>query len=285
MKVAHIIMAHKNPDQLERLVKKLIHPDFDIYIHIDAKVNIDEFKTLTGIKNLFFINSRTRCNWGGFSLIKGVINCLNEVLFKSKKYDFINLMSGQDYPLYSAQYCRDYLKKNEGTIFLSYENHSESEWWKSASSRYERYHFTDYKFKGRYLIEKIVNIILPKRKFPNDMTLFGGSKSCWWTLTSESAEYLVSRLKYDRKLINYLKFCWGPDEFIITTLIMNSAFKNRVVNNNLRFIDWSEGNAHPKILSIDDESEILKSKMLFARKFDINIDYKILDKIDMERIL
>lgn len=78
----------------------------------------------------------------------------------------------------------------------------------------------------------------------------------------------------------FLKFCWGTDEFVIATMIMNSPFKDQVVNDNLRYIDWSEGNANPKILGLEDFDPILSSNMLFARKFDEHHDREILDKLD-----
>ena len=34
MKIAHLILTHNNPLQLERLVKRLRHNDADIYIYI-----------------------------------------------------------------------------------------------------------------------------------------------------------------------------------------------------------------------------------------------------------
>lgn len=279
MRVAHLIMAHKNPAQLVKLVERLHHPNFDIYLHIDAKVEIGQFETLKNIPGLFFIKNRSTCNWGGFSLLKGIVQCTEEVL-RSGTYDFINMISGQDYPIQNSDYIYNFLKERPESIFISFEESHESEWWKKASDRYEKYHLTDYKIRGKYFIERLINIIMPKRKFPGNMTLYGGNKSCWWTLSSDSAAYVVSTLNNSPELNNFLKLCWGTDEFIIPTLIMNSDFKKNVINDNLRFIDWSEGNAHPKIFEVNDFEEISRSNMLFARKFDMEVDSEILEKID-----
>jgi hypothetical protein len=53
-----------------------------------------------------------------------------------------------------------------------------------------------------------------------------------------------------------------------------------MINNNLRFIDWSLGGASPKILTVKDVDHFSKSGKFFARKFDENIDSKVLDWID-----
>jgi hypothetical protein len=280
MRVAHLIMAHKNPSQVLRLVKRLNHSNFDIFVHVDAKVDIEQFKILNSVSNLSFIHNRSDCNWGGFSLFQSIINCVKEVLSSPIEYDFINMISGQDYPLYNSQYIYNYLMERKETIFLSFEDSSDSEWWKQAATRYEKYHFTDFNIKGKYLIERIVNLFAPKRKFPEKLELFGGNKSCWWTLTNESAKYVIDKLESSPKLLSFLKLCWGTDEFVIPTLIMNSPLKYKVVNDNLRYIDWTEGNAHPKLLGEENFAAISESKMLFARKFDTEVDCKILDQID-----
>ena len=46
MRIAHIIMAYKDPEQIERLVKNMAHPDFDFYVHIDTKFDIAPFAFL-----------------------------------------------------------------------------------------------------------------------------------------------------------------------------------------------------------------------------------------------
>lgn len=279
MRVAHIIMAHKNPEQLSMLIASLEHPLFDVYLHIDAKESLDTFNGLHKHKNLTFIKKRTKCNWGGYSLLKGILNCTEEVLSTSIKYDIINLLSGQDYPLRPAREIHKYFEDHPNKIFLSFESPGGS-WWKEASQRFEMYHLTDFNFPGKYLFQWLLNKTLPVRKFPMQMSLYGGNKGCWWTITAQSAEYVIQELKRNGSLKNFLKLCWGTDEFVIPTLIMNSHFKDQVINDNLRYIDWSEGNANPKTLTKNDYDTVTNSGMLFARKFDTNQDSDIINKID-----
>ena len=51
---------------------------------------------------------------------------------------------------------------------------------------------------------------------------------------------------------------------------MNSPFKNDVVPNNLRYIDWSL-KLMPKTLCIDDLDKICASNTLFARKIESEV--------------
>ncbi|SEB09126.1 beta-1,6-N-acetylglucosaminyltransferase [Pedobacter hartonius] len=282
MRIAHIILTHKNHAQLARLIERLRHPQSDFYIHVDAKVPSDDLKELQGLPNVIFIKNRIECNWGGFTILKAIFNSITEVFASGIKYDFINLLSGQDYPITSPQHIYDFLNQHMGKNFISYDASHNSEWWKTATDRYEKYHFTDLSFKGKFFAEKVLNMVMPARKFPEYTEMYGGNKSTWWTISAECAAYLNEKFNNSPQLIEFLKYCWGTDEFVIPTLIMNSPFKDQVVNDNLRYIDWSEGNANPKVFDLSEFENIRNSKMLFARKFDLSHDQNILNKIDQE---
>jgi hypothetical protein len=280
MRVAHIILTHKNPDQLVRLIKTLQHPQFDFFIHLDGKVQLSELDSLKEFANVTFITNRIACNWGGFTILQAIFISISQILNSGVKYDFINLLSGQDYPIISTQHIYDYLNERKGKNFISFDAEHDSDWWKTALDRFAKYHFTDLNFKGKFFAEKIINMITPARKFPEYTNLYGGNKSTWWTLSTDCAAYLTEKFYSNQKLSSFLKYCWGTDEFVIPTLIMNSQFKEHVVNDNLRYIDWSEGNPNPKLLDLNDFENIRNSNMLFARKFDVYHDQSIMDKID-----
>jgi hypothetical protein len=63
-------------------------------------------------------------------------------------------------------------------------------------------------------------------------------------------------------------------------MLMNSPYKNEIINNNLRYIDFSSKKANPKVLTVDDFPKFTGSGKLFARKFDQNVDNAVLDMID-----
>ena len=58
-------------------------------------------------------------------------------------------------------------------------------------------------------------------------------------------------------------------------------------NPALRLIKWYENgvhtNGHPAIWTIDDKQTIDNAKALFARKFDVSIDSKILNYLDLKK--
>jgi hypothetical protein len=146
----------------------------------------------------------------------------------------------------------------------------------------EKYYLTAYKFPGKYLMENLINKILPRRKLPNNLHPYG--KSMFWMLSPEAAMYVVNTVEADKKLKTFFFYTWGSDEFVFQTILMNSAFREKIINNNYRYIDWSLGGANPKLLDITDADALKSSGMLFARKFDMIKHPEILDFIDSQLI-
>jgi len=273
-------MTHKEPVQLERLLNRLSYPKFDLYVHLDKKINIRDFEYLENLPNVFFIKNRVRCNWGGFSFVRAITESVREILSKETKYRYVNLLSAQDYPLKNNDYIYTFLKANHGKNFISFDECSESEWWQQAKNRYEKYHFTDIKVRGRYQIQRVVNCFLPKRNFPLHAKMYGSSNASWWMLTTECLNYILNLVDKNKKITTFMRLTWGADEFFYPTLIMNSEIQSSTINNNYRYIRWTSGSANPDILTINDLGMISKTCCLFARKFDYGVDVAILDAID-----
>lgn len=283
MKTAHLILAYKNPHQVGRMAGLLsAHPDFDCWLHIDKKIDIQPFASLRHIPRVKLIQNRVHVNWAGYSCLKAAINGLEEIIQSGKNYDFINLLSGQDYPIKSVDEIHDFLSRHPNRSFLAAETEP-SPWWQHATLRFTRYHLTDLNFKGKTKLQQMINKITPERQFMQSFHLYGGPYSSYWTLSMEAAAYVLRYLKNNKKLVDKCRYTWAPDEFLISTILMNSPLKEQVVNKSLRYIDWSEGGARPRTLNSADFDRLKSSSCLFARKFDSDTDPAILRKI--ERLL
>ncbi len=282
MKVAHIIIAYKDPELVERLVKTMTaHEGFDCWVHIDKKADINSFDKLRELPRTRLIKKRVSVQWAGFSFVQAMLNSLEEIFQSGNKYDFVNLMSGQDYPIKSPQHIYDFLSAHAGKSFIACEPEP-SPWWDHAKLRFTKYHLTDFTFKGNTRIQQFLNRIMPDRKFLPDYTLYGGPYASYWTLSIEAAMYVHDFLKGNKKLKSFCKYTWAPDEFLISTILMNSHFRENIINTGSRYIDWSSGGARPGILTTSDFLSLKQSTLLFARKFDLKTDAGIIDLIDSQ---
>jgi hypothetical protein len=276
MKLAHLILVHNQPAQLERLIKRLAHPDADIYIHLDKKTQMQQFEHLQQLSNVFFVQDRVKVYWGSYNIVQATLNGFKEILQSGKIYQYVNLLSGQDYPLTSAANIHNYLDVNDGKAFMNYLLFDPE--WTEALPRIHEYHLNNLQIKGRYIIQKLINKILPKRTLPNGLIPVGRSQ--WFTISAGHVKYILDYWENNPQLRRFIKLTWAPDEFIFQTILYNSIYKGQMVNNDLRHIDWSEGGVSPKTLTMADAETLLSSGKLFARKFDQAKDSTILDLLD-----
>lgn len=277
MKVAHLVMVHKNPLQVERLVKELLKEDCDVYLHIDKKFATSPFDTILQKDRVFLVNQRVDVIWGGYSQVKATMVSVEQILQSGKTYDYIHFISGQDYPIKKLSDFYAFLQLHKGKEFLEYLHAEERA--EVTRRRIYQYNLSDFRFKGRYLVQKILNLVLPEKKFPfPDYKIVW--KANWFTITPSCARYVLTFLKENPKVERFFKYCWGVDEFVFQTIAYNSAFGPNIVNNNYRYVDWSANLPSPKTLTLEDYNALANSPHFFARKFDSNVDSAILDKID-----
>jgi hypothetical protein len=277
MKLAHLILIHKNPHQVLRLIKQLLKEDSDIFLHIDKKTNAEPFLNLIQDSRVKFIKERVDVAWGGYSQIKATKAGIKEILMSDTQYNYINFISGQDYPIKKINLFYEFLKTNNGREFIEF--HPAEERPLATRRRLYRYHLPDQKFKGKYIIQSIMNMILTKKEFPIKNFEFVW-KAQWFTITPDAAKYVISFLKSNPQVETFFKFCWGTDELVFQSILYNSPFKESIYNNNLKYTVWEKDNPSPETFRLKDFDALSKTDKFFARKFDINIDEDILNKID-----
>ncbi|OYU55456.1 MAG: glycosyl transferase [Chitinophagaceae bacterium BSSC1] len=278
MNTAYLILAHANPKQLERLVDRLAFPGVDIYIHIDKKADITHFEFLKQRPYLFFVKERVKVAWGAYSIVQATVNGLKQIDSTGIAYDIVHLVSGQDYPLKTNQEINDFFAANKSKAFMHTLDVATE--WQEAIPRVEYYHFTNFSFAGKFRLEKFFRKLLPKRKMPGNLIAVGRSQ--WFSITMEHLRYILQYMDEHPEFVRFFNLTWAPDEIVFQTILFASPFKSQMVNDNMRYIDWSGGGASPKTLTMDDSNSMANSGKLFARKFNQETDANVLDWIDQE---
>lgn len=281
MKLVHLIMAHNQPPvaELARLVRKLRHPDAVLYIHYDLKFDLTPVQDFfAGDTDIFFVKNRVKVGWATYSMIEATANSFREIMQDFPQLDYLNLLSGQDYPLRPVEQFHAYLEQHPGKAFMhTLDVRTE---WKEAISRVTQYHLDSLDIPGKYFIQGWMNRILPERRMPGNMIPVGRSQ--WFTISGKHVRYILETLEQNKALVRFFKLSWAPDEMLFQTILYNSAYRKDMVNDNLRYIDWSEGNKNPKLLTSEDLSPMLQSGKFFARKFSAAKDAAVLDMLDRQ---
>ncbi|MEH2464501.1 beta-1,6-N-acetylglucosaminyltransferase [Nostoc sp.] len=295
MKIAYIILAHKYPQQLVRLIYKLNTDDISFFIHIDKKADYKIYHhILTQLKdfpNVSFIK-RYDLAWGSFDIVRASLKGIKSIVETGTYFDYVIYLSGQDYLIKSNEQIKKFLQENKGREFLEYFPLPCDKWYKGGLTRLESWYIRwkdkdffipkkrEFKSRINSFLYSLLILLLPKRhKFPEGFALYGGS--AFWCLTGESIKWINDFVKQNPKFVNRFNYTYCPDELFYQILIVNSSFKEKIINTRLTYLEWSNVNSlHPKILEKNDFDKIIDSEKLFARKFDMTVDPDILDMID-----
>jgi len=314
MEKSYIILVHENPQQLLRLIKALDDNKSYFYIHVDKKVDIQDFKKfISDNKNVIFVANRYECIWGHISIVYATLSCMQEVV-NDKRNGYCILISGQDYPIKSKELIDEYFNNGDDYEFIDikpikecwpdnkwvqrfnyYSFHLSSKRQDSISIPYlfssEAYNIKSWKSiaakiaktKDIKLIFEIISNIIRKRKHPEYIIPYGGSQ--WWALTVPTIKEILDFVHDNASFASYHKHTLIPDEVFFHTIIMYLATKDKEIKiaGTLTYTNWERKNVPlPVTFSSDDVGELvnLPKDKLFARKFDINIDENILEKID-----
>ncbi len=279
MNIAFAILAHKYPERIVRLVNALNSEDDHFFIHIDRRASpvFDEVKRLLGNDpKVSLIDRRYPCRWGQFSIVEATLSCLQSICNSNRKFDYVCLLSGQDYPIKSLYEIKTFLEENRGPQFIEAFPMMEANKWSNhggahqAISRVLHWHV--------FLRSRHIHIPLA-RKIPNSLVPYGGSQ--WWTLTGECVQWMMDYLDAYPAVIDYFKYTFIPDEGFFQTLVCNSPFKDEVEDWSPNYVDWLNPNPlPPRVLTVEDFELLKNSDCWFARKFDSDRSKELLDLID-----
>ena len=274
------------------LLKKLIDffdDDFSILIFLDKKSNYseEEIEILRNSRNVVFLTRLFNVNWGGPKQLKSRLLLAEEAL-KFKDLEYFHFITGQDFPIKNCDYIKDFILNNKGKEFIGNTELPKKEWIGNGGlDRMRYYYFHDYinyktrigkrVLKASRFLQKLLKV---NRKFPEGFPkLFGGSP--FWTLSYPCLKYVVDYTKENPKFLKRFDFCFAATEIYFQTILMNSYFKENVVNKSLRYIDYERRNNYsPAFLDETDYEKLLASDALFARKFKFPTSEKLISKLE-----
>ncbi|RNA17189.1 beta-1-3-galactosyl-O-glycosyl-glyco beta-1-6-N-acetylglucosaminyltransferase 3-like [Brachionus plicatilis] len=301
--IAYSIVAHKDTEQLERLLRLIYHPQNIYCIHIDSKSSSVFKESIKSIADCFdnvFITSRLEnVFYASFDRLQADLNCLNDLFnfkkminnhqnFINKKYVawkyFMNLAS-TEFPLRTSREIKKILRVYNGS--------NEIEIIK--------------KFSLARIMKKWVakdNKLYPtnekKGDPPHNFKIVKGY--AYIVISRKFAQYAL----YDQKtkdLIEWSKDTWSPDEWFWSTLQYNtqhfpeSGFKDIANKERIetlsRFAGWGgEYKCKGKwrhgvcVFSVEDLPEMVSRHHFVVNKFLLDFDpisYQCMEKWYLQR--
>lgn len=277
-KISILMLCHILPNQINDFIDKLDDGHFDFFIHVDKKSDIQA--SINKRSNVYFVSDERRVDvrWGQYSMVEATLQLI-ELAERTDQYDYYWLCSGQDFPIKRTDEIYEFLS-NKNCNFISIaatrnnpvDGYSNTELDKRCEVVYPNWLIgKTYVKRG---LKKLYNIAtggtgytfrLFRRIPPCDLKLYFGSQ--WWCLNRETIEWVSQFVDRHPEVCEYYKKTLCSDESFFHTLVMNSPFVNHL-ESNLVYMDWSNGDNSPKVLTDTDFDRMMGSGKLLARKVD-----------------
>ena len=284
MKQGILVTAFKEPLWLERVVRRL-GERFSFYVHVDGKSKpevVEGFFALSRKYPDVKVYSRYRVNWGGNNHLKAILLLVEEALKDGMGY--CHLITGQDYPLKSPEAL---LAEGERQVnYLDSVKLPRSDWKDGGYDRLHYYNLFDL-FNGRtrwgrriiHYIVAIQRIVSFKRRIPMELPWYGGMT--YWSLTRECLEYAMGYAAEHPRFMKAFDHSFCAEEIFFQTVLMNSPFRDSIVNDDRRFIVWEfrDGN-NPATLDERDYDSATASPAFFMRKVAYPQSERLVEAID-----
>lgn len=119
LRVAYLLLAHKDFTQVSRLIKAIYSPNHVYVIHVDARntqlrSELSEFAKQ--YPNVALLARSFAVYWGGIEMIYATLESAFALL-DAADWDFMVNLSGQDYPICSDRELCSFLSKKIGSNF------------------------------------------------------------------------------------------------------------------------------------------------------------------------
>lgn len=314
MKIAFLILNHRGPAQLIRLLTTLRSqlPDSPIVVHHDVFHNEIPSALIESIDNVHLLTSGNRVTWGDFSLVD-VCSWSLRWMRENIEFDWIMLLSAQDYPIKPLVNLADDLARNGTEAVIGTAPISQLPLFKRMHMRRRylyRYRPTsvgqpkwlsprmqDLLYRIGGVSMPVINNLQPLVKiyrldgssyrigwrasntpFDRNWPCWYGSQ--WFALSRRALEYALDYMADHPEHVNYYRGTLVPDESMLATII-NNAPNLRVTNGEVIHTRWANSTiSHPDIFQMADFSVLAAAPQYFARKFDTDVDSGILDSLD-----
>jgi Core-2/I-Branching enzyme len=300
MTVAYCIAAHTKPSQCQRLVQRLLadDPGCRVLVHYDQKHSSFDFRQVASPR-VRVVPERT-VYWGGSQVADLYIDMFR--LAVDVGCSSAVMLSGQDYPLrhlagleadlsvYDVWADTKPLFADDGSCnWAEGRRRYAYRWWHlynaprvlRGAERVATKAFRVPAWRIEPPLPKVVHarqggeIWWGARTRGPGVPIFIGSM--WMSLSARAVEVLLSCPK---RVASFFHHVPVADEAYFHTVLGN-ATDLTFACGNARYIRWTEGEAHPAVLTVADLDSMVASGAHFARKFDEEFDSSVLDRLDV----
>jgi hypothetical protein len=312
-KVVYFLQTHSKPAQVARLVRVITEgsPGAIVLISHDVAGPALDVTGLQALGNIHVLLHEG--GYGDFSHLDRYFAAVDWLDTNGVDYDWLENLTGQDYPLRPIAEIEEALAAADTDGFLLYspvfprrvpadaDQGAASYTLVRAVDAAMRYDYRHWRL-GKPTAAKMhwmrplmaLNFIQPwirvsnsyasiglrrrRTVFGPDFHCYGGSFFC--TLRAECARYVRDYARANPDMVAFFKGTLAPEEVFLHSVLVNSG-EFRLTPDYKRYIDWTGcTHTHPRTLGIEDVDQLLASDAHWARKLDLEHDASLFDLLD-----
>lgn len=279
MKIAVAMLCHKNVEQINSLLRAMENENISFFIHVDRKSTISRNEISGNNVAVIPMECSVDIQWGGFGMIEATLRLIETIRQSNQEYNYIWLMSGQDWPLYSSDEIVRYVEQHSGDDFIEILPDQES--FERSYCKRNALYYPSWMVSNNTYIKVIKHLFwfatggrkstkICKRKTKVEKFYYG---SQWWLLSKQSMDVMMSFLNENGWYTDYFKHSLVPDESFFQTLY-GSLIGAEKTKPAVCYVNWKENRNSPEVLTSDELRLLEKGRgeFLLARKVDFKVD-------------
>lgn len=215
---------------------------------------------------------------------------LKKALSQTSSCNYFHLISGVDIPIRKKEEFDSFFT-NDNISYLGLVSPQNAQ---SSKGRFAIYYLRNIlNYRGNKFSKKlndlweniqfhILNLGIKIRPELN-YTIY--KESNWWSLNRDVASYIIDFCQENSDYLKRFRYTNCCDEVFFHVIIMNSKYKNKIIDNNLRYVDWNpryDNESLPRTLTEEDWEHIKNSNALFCRKIDSHLSKGLIECIKKE---
>ncbi|MGH3247617.1 MAG: hypothetical protein ACRDOI_15615 [Trebonia sp.] len=310
--VVYFLQTHAWPAQVARLVRVITEgsPDAIVLISHDAAGPALDEPGLQALGNVHVLLDQG--GYGDFSHLDRYLAAVDWLDANGVDYDWLENLTGQDYPLRPIAEIEDALAATHSDGFLLYspvfpervppgaDRGAAGYTLVRAVDAKSRYDYRHWRFGKPTSAKKhcmrplmALNLVQPWIRVSNSYasvgvrrrTVFGPGFHCYGgsffcTLRAECARYIRDYARANPDIVAFFRDTLAPEEVFLHSVLVNSG-RFSLTPDYKRYIDWTGcTHTHPRTLGMEDLDKLLAADAHWARKLDLEKDAKLFDILD-----